>query len=434
VLIQASDGNLYGAAEVSGELPQGGTIFKITPSGQFTRLFAFPAGGSGNYLEGSLPATALVEANDGFIYGTTYSGGAAALGVLFRISKTGKDFKVVHSFCSAANCADGSLPNSLILGQDGSLYGVAEAGGSNNSICVHDGGCGTIFRFTPPSTFTTLFEFDGSTEISRTPIALIQGADGNFYGAGANVFSFTPSGVFTVLATFPLFPPPFVINSADSQLVQASSGTLYGALKAYELNQAQFYEIDPSGSNFQLFPQIGILSGFFIGSTIQASDGNLWTAFSYTSDTNGGILAMSPETGAILQNISFSNTNASLPDGGVIQGADGKIYGTATNGGTVAKGKMAGGTVWSLDAGLPAPAGTVATFTPASGAVGSEVTIRGSRFIGTTAVTFNGVSAAFTVLNTSFITTTVPAGATSGPIAVKNLGGTTVSTEQFTVQ
>lgn len=62
VLIQASDGNFYGAAEVSGELPQGGTIFKITPGGQFTRLFTFPAGGSGNYLKGSLPATALVEA------------------------------------------------------------------------------------------------------------------------------------------------------------------------------------------------------------------------------------------------------------------------------------------------------------------------------------------------------------------------------------
>lgn len=435
VLIQASDGNFYGAAEftqIQGD-PQGGTLFKLTPGGRLTRLFTFPAGASGNYLKGSQPATALVEANDGFIYGTTLSGGGAAdAGVLFRISKTG-EFEVVHTFCSAANCADGFTPNSLILGQDGDLYGVTRAGGSNNSTCVHFGGCGTIFRFSPPGTFTTLFEFDGSTEIRSSPFGLIQGSDGNFYGAGDNVFSFTPSGEFTVLATFPLFPSPFFIASANSQLVQASSGTIYGALTAYELHQAQFYEIDPSNENFALLPQIGILGvNFSIGSTIQASDGNLWTAFTIGGD--GVVLAMSPETGAVLQSIPFAGTNGIAPDGGVIQGADGKIYGTASQGGTVAKGKVASGTVWSLDAGLPAPAAVVAALSPATGAVGSKVKIRGNGFIGTTAVTFNGVSAAFEVLNTNFITATVPTGAASGPIAVTNLGGTTVSTEQFNVQ
>lgn len=433
VLIQASDGNFYGAAEFSTiDNSGGGTLFKITPGGQFTRLFTFPAGGG----KGSEPATALVEANDGFIYGTTLSGGGAdSAGVLFRISKNGGEFEVLHRFCSSANCADGSLPNSLILGQDGNLYGVTQSGGSDNSICIHDGGCGTIFRFTPPSTFTRLFEFDGSTEIGRTPFGLIQGSDGNFYGAGENVFRFTASGEFTVLADFPLFPAPFIIAAADSQLVQASSGALYGALIAYELHQAQFYEIDPSSGGLELLPQIGILGvNFFIGSTIQASDGNLWTAFTQSNATEGGVITMSPETGAVLQNIAFAGTNGSFPDGGVIQGADGKIYGTATQGGTVAKGKVAGGAVWSLDAGLPAPAAVVAAFHPVSGAVGSKVKIRGNGFIGTTAVTFNGVGAAFEVLNTYFITATVPAGAASGPIAVTNLGGTTVSTEQFTVQ
>ena len=42
VLIQASDGNFYGAAQLTTEgtsNPQGGTLFKITPAGQFTLLF-----------------------------------------------------------------------------------------------------------------------------------------------------------------------------------------------------------------------------------------------------------------------------------------------------------------------------------------------------------------------------------------------------------
>jgi hypothetical protein len=66
--------------------------------------------------------------------------------------------------------------------------------------------------------------------------------------------------------------------------------------------------------------------------------------------------------------------------------------------------------------------------------VGSKVTIRGSNFVGTTAVTFNGVSAPFKVLNVQFITATVPAGATSGSITVTNAGGATTSTQHFTVQ
>jgi hypothetical protein len=46
---------------------------------------------------------------------------------------------------------------------------------------------------------------------------------------------------------------------------------------------------------------------------------------------------------------------------------------------------------------------------------------RGIRF------TFNGVSAAFKILNVNFLIATVPAGATTGPIAVTNPGGRTVS-------
>jgi uncharacterized repeat protein (TIGR03803 family) len=148
ILIQASDGNFYGAAQVTTEgtsNPQGGALFKITPRGQYTLLFTFAADKNGNYLNGSNPAGSLVEANDGFLYGTTPLGGAANDGVLFRIDKNGKNFEVLHNFCSEANCADGGGAG-IILGQDGRLYGTTAFGG--------DSGFGTIFRFTPPSTLT----------------------------------------------------------------------------------------------------------------------------------------------------------------------------------------------------------------------------------------------------------------------------------------
>src|SRR5579871_2118195 len=148
VLIQASDGNFYGAAQFTTfgtANSHGGTLFKLTPSGEFQLLFTFAADGTGSYVDGDNPAVALVEGNDGFLYGTCFEGGAHNSGVLFRISKSGSNFAVVHDFCASGQCADGSAPGSLVLGHDGNLYGTTAFGGS----CQVIGGCGTIYRFTP---------------------------------------------------------------------------------------------------------------------------------------------------------------------------------------------------------------------------------------------------------------------------------------------
>jgi len=437
-LLQASDGNFYGAAQlttIGTSEPHGGTLFKVTPAGKFTLLFTFAADAPGHYLNGDNPATGLVEANDGFLYGTTFEGGTTNNGVLFRIGKGGKSFSVVHSFCAPGDCSDGSSPQSLILGHDGNLYGVTLAGGSNDVACEALSGCGTIFQFSPAAGLTTLFRFDGSSAQGGSPVGLTQGDDGNFYGtAGGEVFRFTPSGLsFKVLARFPQVDGVLPTN-ADSGLTQSTNGKLYGGVLTYSLNQAQFYEINPSGTGFHEFPAIGKLAvDFRISNLIEGSDGNLWTAFTQPHFANGRVLAISPDSGAVVKSFLFRGANGSLPMASVVQAADGKLYGTTEGGGVVGGGEQPSGTVWTLDAGLAAPASLVAGFNPASGVNGARVLIRGNHFIGTTAVTFNGVSATFRVLNKNFISATVPSGATSGTIAVTNAGGTTVSAESFTV-
>ena len=70
-------------------------------------------------------------------------------------------------------------------------------------------------------------------------------------------------------------------------------------------------------------------------------------------------------------------------------------------------------------------------FAPIFGPSGTGVTITG--FTGATAVSFNGVAAAFTVDASGTITTTVPAGATTGPITITTPGGPLVTTTRFTV-
>jgi hypothetical protein len=86
-------------------------------------------------------------------------------------------------------------------------------------------------------------------------------------------------------------------------------------------------------------------------------------------------------------------------------------------------------------AGGPRPPAPVITgFTPTSGDIGSVVTISGTNFTGTTAVTFGGVPAGqFAVVSDTSISATVPPGATTGRIRVTTGGGTATSVSDFTV-
>jgi len=75
----------------------------------------------------------------------------------------------------------------------------------------------------------------------------------------------------------------------------------------------------------------------------------------------------------------------------------------------------------------------ITSFTPATGPVGTLVTINGTAFTGTTAVQFNGVLAEFTVVSATRITAAVPVGATTGVITVNTPGGIGNSATNYTV-
>jgi hypothetical protein len=100
--------------------------------------------------------------------------------------------------------------------------------------------------------------------------------------------------------------------------------------------------------------------------------------------------------------------------------------GTAPNNGATA-------TPLPIPSAAPASPPAVSSVTPGSGWPGSTVTVTGSGFTGTTSVTFNGAAASFTVTSGTQLTATVPAGATSGPVAVTTPAGTGTSPGSFTV-
>ncbi|MER2998425.1 putative Ig domain-containing protein [Pontibacter populi] len=76
---------------------------------------------------------------------------------------------------------------------------------------------------------------------------------------------------------------------------------------------------------------------------------------------------------------------------------------------------------------------TITYFQPAIGKVGQDVVIRGTNFVGVTAVYFNNVSASFTLVNSTHIMAKVPVGAKTGKVSVVAAGGKAVSSTNFTV-
>jgi uncharacterized repeat protein (TIGR03803 family) len=140
--VQGSDGSFFGTT-YQGGATNVGTVFKISPGGSYTNLYSF-----GIYPnDGTYPAGALVQGSDGNFYGTTEAGGTNFDGTVFRISPSG-NYTNLYSFGGYSN--DGALPAAgLVQGSDGSFYGTTGGGGiSTNTNCYH--GCGTVFKLTIP--------------------------------------------------------------------------------------------------------------------------------------------------------------------------------------------------------------------------------------------------------------------------------------------
>lgn len=177
-LVQATNGNLYGSTNNNAGGNSAGTIFKITPAGTLTTLIGFDG------TDGAGSQGVLIQATNGILYGTTPQGGTTnGYGTIFNITLRGK-LVTLYSFCAQSNCTDGYEPfGGLIQGTDSNFYGTTGGGGSGVDCAPISElfGCGTIFTISPAGSLTTLHSFDFNDGASPYT-ALIQGTDGNFYG------------------------------------------------------------------------------------------------------------------------------------------------------------------------------------------------------------------------------------------------------------
>ena len=153
----------------------------------------------------SSPYAGLIQGVDGNFYGTTYNGGAQGSGTVFKITPSGT-LTTLYSFCGQTNCADGANPHAaLIQSADGNFYGTTVYGGTN-------GNYGTIFEMTPSGSLTTLHSFCAQSNCvdGANPYApLLQTGAGLFYGTAVNgggnyhgtVFSLVVSELATITSS-----------------------------------------------------------------------------------------------------------------------------------------------------------------------------------------------------------------------------------------
>ncbi len=340
-LVQAGDGNLYGATCDHG--PGGdGTIFRITLAGALTVQHNFVSSTDGN-----CPTADLVVGSDDNLYGTTSMGGAggcggAGCGTVFRQTIAGA-YTVLHAF----NDTDGNAPTSLIQGSDGNFYGTTKTGGGQ-------GGLGTVFRMTPAGTLTSLHTFTGGAN-GEEPYGLMEDSTspGTFYGvtrkgglsADAGTIFKLASGSVTIQFSFDG-------TNADSPvgtLAQGPDGKLYGtALHGLSIGGTQdrgaLYRIDKAGTNFEILHKFldDATDGDSPASGMIFADGLLYGTTVFGGlEGKGVVFQMAPDgTGyAVLYSFEGLGQSPSTvvdgenPEAGLVQASDGNLYGTTRQGG-----------------------------------------------------------------------------------------------------
>jgi uncharacterized repeat protein (TIGR03803 family) len=457
-LTLGTDGNFYGACPNGGiqNGNPGGTIIRVTPAGAVTVMHGFPEVGS--TTDGCSPYGPPIQGTDGNFYGFATGCGTYGAGMAYKFTLAGV-YTQLYNFQGGS--ADIQYPyGSPVQGSDGNFWGLGNTGGHNTGC----GGCGGVFKMTSTGKETLIYSFNGSTDGQGPYDSLIQGSDGNYYGTTlggggsfiGTVFKVTPKGVETILYNFP--------NQTDGAyprlpLTQGPDGLLYGMATDCAgggCAQAGLFTITTKGvyDNLYLYPIGGsnslqpssalVLStnGTFYGTTEQGGANDVGSLYSVSTKYSPFISLLNviggkegTQVGILGQGFSSSSV---VKFGGTVA-ATKTLTGSTFILATIPAGALTGsvtvttGTTTLASRKSFSVNPTSKTFSPASGPVGTVVTITGTGFTQATKVTFNKIVATFTVVSDTEVTATVPTGATTGKIVVFTKGGSASSTTNFTV-
>ena len=277
------------------------------------------------------------------------------------ISASAQTFTTLHAF----EGTDGVGPSfmSFVQGFNGTFYGITSGGG--DMACNPPGGCGTVFRLNASGSLKTLHVFEGADGMGPEA-GLIVGTDKSLYGTTTSggdlncnppigcgtVFRITPDGTLTTLHAFELTDGAFPMAS----LLQASDGNFYGTTLGGGPNS------DSGGTIFKLSRDgtLNVLFSFCLSPTchtgyeptaplIEGIDGKLYgtTSAGGTNACYGqgcGTVFRVTSSGRLTTLHRFGHLEGLMPRAGLVQTNDGTLFGT-----TVGGGLANAGTVFRID-------------------------------------------------------------------------------------
>ena len=368
-LLQGRDGALYGTT-ANGGAHGSGTVFRVSPDGTgFTVLHSFDTLQFGLFAGltnsvGAQPVGTLVQASDGTLYGAAEIGGSAGSGLIFRLQPDGAGFQVIHSFGRVSEWVTGrngggAAPEALTLAADGLLYGVAFDEGPDEG--------GVIFKLNQDGKgFQVLHAFRGVVRGKNTneggaqpEAAPVFGSNGALYGTTISggkggcgvIYRMTAAGgQFTVLHHFQQTAPGFEAGGVlpEGSLTASTDGFLYGSTRQGGTNNGgTLFKIRLDGTGFAVLHTFSGASDDGDGrlpaaTPILGRDGRLYgltgagganaVGAVFWASTDGTKFSVIHDFGP--PDASWHNADGAYPRAGLLQGRDGALYGVAAGGGS----------------------------------------------------------------------------------------------------
>ncbi|MEI7939032.1 MAG: choice-of-anchor tandem repeat GloVer-containing protein [Verrucomicrobiota bacterium] len=264
------------------------------------------------------------------VVGNAY-GLATSSGALLKVTSITAPNTALATVYAFTGGNDGANPNALVQAANGSFYGSTQNGGTNQA--------GTVFQLTAAGAVTGLYSFTGGDD-GATPFApLALGYDGNYYGTtyeggaydNGTVFRITPSGVLTNLLAF---------NASNGDLPLAGlaldgNGAFYGTCyQGGASGRGTAFRITTNGALTTLHSfSNGQDGGHVAAGLLRGSDGSYYGTTYKGGAAGYGTIFRLTTNGTLTTLAFFDNANGALPLAGLVQDAGGDFYGTTTSGG-----------------------------------------------------------------------------------------------------
>ena len=228
-----------------------------------------------------------------------------------------------QTFTVLQNFVSSDPTSALVQGLNGNFYGTMEGG--------EIGFEGNVYTLTPGGTYTSI-----ATPCCYSYAPVVLASNGYFYGSTqqggtggeGSIYRMTPSGTQSTLYSFCL------TTCEDSSyphgsLVQLGNGDLYGT------TLTTIFKITLAGELTTLYDFCGTTCSNGVTTPdglMLASDGNFYGVTS-SSQNDGTVFKMTP-SGAVTTLHSFNGTDGSNPLGSLAQATNGYLYGVTLTGGT----------------------------------------------------------------------------------------------------